>query len=172
MRKSCHAYLAMIVPVLAVTGAAAVLSAAAVAEPAAGTIAYQAKTGAVAVKVAKVYLVTGPDAVGGKTIRELIFTAADIGARLQACASLMCASGIVSEGMTVDFDAGPRLNYWVVGNGQMIQYSGTVKPETALTATVDTAQRLAGTLRFDDSGHGGARVDVTFDATVVKQFSK
>ena len=34
--------------------------------------------------------------------------------------------------MTVDFDAGPRLNYWVVANGQKIQYSGTAKPDETL----------------------------------------
>jgi hypothetical protein len=148
------------------------LQAAAGAEPASGTIDYRSRAGAVAVTVANVYLVKGPDAVSGKTIRELIFTAADIGAKLRACASMMCASGTVTEGMTVDFDAGPRLNYWVVGNGQKIQYSGTAKPDETLKLTADTAQRLAGTLTIDHGAIGGARVNVTFDATVVKQFSQ
>jgi hypothetical protein len=170
MRDVRRSRLAMMA--LAVAAAAALSAAAADAEPASGTISYQGKAGAVAVKVANVYLVTGPDAVSGKTIRELIFTAADIGAKLQACASMSCASGIVTEGMTVDFDTGPRLNYWVVGNGQKIQYSGTAKPDETLTATADTAQRLAGTLTIDDSAKGGAKVNVKFDATVVKQFSK
>ena len=114
---------------IAVLAVAALVAAAAHAEPASGTINYRSKAGAVTVNVANVYLVKGPDAVSGKPIRELIFTSADIGAKLQACASLMCASGNVTEGMTVDFDAGPRLNYWVVGNGQKIQYSGTAKPD-------------------------------------------
>jgi hypothetical protein len=139
---------------------------------ASGTINYQSKAGAVVVNVANVYLVKGPDAVSGKTIRQLIFTSADVGAKLQACASMMCASGNVTEGMTVDFDAGPRLNYWVVGNGQKIQYSGTAKPNETLKVTADTVQRLAGTLTIDDGAMGGAKVNVSFDATVVKQFSK
>lgn len=123
------------------------------------------------VNVANVYLVKGPDAVSGKTIRQLIFTSADVGAKLQACASMMCASN-VPEGMIVDFDVSPRLNYWVVGNGQKIQYSGTAKPNETLKVTADTAQRLAGTLTIDDGAVGGAKVNVKFDATVVKQFSK
>lgn len=80
--------------------------------------------------------------------------------------------GSLTEGMTVDFDVGPRLNYWVVGNGQKIQYSGTAKPEQALKLTADTAQRLAGTLVIDDSAAGGAKVNVKFDATAVKQYGK
>lgn len=161
---------------LALSAAAALYPAAANADPASGTIDYRSKAGAVVVNVANAYLVTGPDAVSRKTIRELIFTSADVGAKLQAklqaCASMSCASGIVTEGMTVDFDAGPRLNYWVVGNGQKIQYSGTAKPETTVKLTADTAQRLAGTLTIDDSAAGGAKVNVKFDAAVFKQFSK
>ena len=41
-----------------------------------------------------------------------------------------------------------------------------------LKVTTDTAERLAGTLTIDDSAMGGAKVNVKFDATVVKQFSK
>ncbi|MEO8741061.1 MAG: hypothetical protein ABI537_15335 [Casimicrobiaceae bacterium] len=145
---------------------------AAVAEPASGTINYQSKAGALAINAANVYLVKGPDAVSAKTIRELILTSADIGAKLQSCATMACASGAVTEGMTVDFDASPRLNYWVVGNGQKIQYSGSARPEATLKLTADTAQRLAGTLVIDDSAAGGAKVNVKFDANVVKQYAK
>jgi hypothetical protein len=172
MHKTRHSRLAMTAPALALAAAAALFAAAADADPASGTINYQSKAGAVVVNVANVYLVKGPDAVSGKTMRQLIFTSADVGAKLQACASMMCASGNVTEGMTVDFDVGPRLNYWVVGNGQKIQYSGTAKPDETLKVTADTAQRLAGTLTIDDGAVGGAKVNVKFDATVVKQFSK
>jgi len=142
------------------------------ADPASGTINYQSKAGPLVVNVANVYLVQGPDAASGKTIRQLIFTSADIGAKLQACASMTCASGNVAEGMTVDFDAGPRLNYWVVGNGQKVQYSGSVRPDESLKLTTDTAQRLAGTLTIDDGAMGGAKASVKFDATLTKQFTK
>ena len=64
--------------------------------------------------------------------------------------------------MTVDFDVGPRLNYWVVGNGQKIQYSGTAKPDQILKLITDTAERLAGTLTIDDGAMGGASVHVKF----------
>jgi hypothetical protein len=159
-------------PAIALVAAAAFFPAAAAADPASGTIDYQSKAGPIAINVAHVYLVKGPDAVSGKTIRQLIFTSADVGAKLQACASMMCASGNVTEGMTVDFDVGPRLNYWVVGKGQKVQYSGTTKPDETLKLTADSAERLAGTLTINDGAAGGANVNVKFDARVVKQFDK
>ncbi len=103
---------------MALLAVAAFVPAAATADPASGTINYQSKAGSLVVNVANVYMIKGPDAASGKTIRQLIFTSADVNAKLQACTSMMCASGNVTEGMTVDFDVGPRLNYWVVGNGQ------------------------------------------------------
>ena len=172
MRNTCRSRQATTTPVMALVAAAAFFPAAATAEPTSGTINYQSKAGPIVINVANVYMVNGPDAVSGKTIRQLIFTSADVGAKLQACASMMCASGNVTEGMTVDFDVGPRLNYWVVGNGQKVQYSGTAKPDETLKLTSDTAERLAGTLTIDDGAMGGAKVNVKFDATTVKQFSK
>jgi len=148
------------------------LSQPAAAGPASGTISYQSKSGPIVIKVANVYLVKGPDAVSGKTIRQLVFASADIGATLQGCATISCVSGQLTEGMTVDFDAGPRLNYWVVANGQKIQYSGTAKPDETAKLTANAADNLAGTLSIDDSKAGGAKVDVNFDAKTVKQFSK
>ena len=115
-----------------------------------------------------VYLVKGPDDMS-TTIRELVFSPTDLAAKIQACTTLSCVSGELGEGMTVDFDAGPRLNYWVVADGQRVQHSGTVKP-SAFTASTDEPGRLAGSLTFDDSGSGGGTVDVTFDAALVKEF--
>jgi len=172
MRHIRRSRVPLTVQALALASAAVLFPAAGNADSVSGTINYRSKAGAVVVNVANVYLIKGPDAVSGKTIRELIFTSADIGAKLQACASMTCASGHVTEGMTVDFDAGPRLNYWVVGNGQMIQYSGTAKPGETLKVAADTAQRLAGTLTIDHAAVGGAKVNVKFDATVIKQFNK
>ena len=172
MRNNGRSRLAMQTLALALGATAALVPATASADAASGTINYQSKAGPLAINAANVYLVKGPDAVSGKTIRQLIFTSADIGAKLQACATMSCASGSVTEGMTVDFDAGPRLNYWVVGNGQKIQYSGTARPDATLKLTADTAQRLAGTLAIDDSAAGGAKVNVKFDAPVAKQYTK
>jgi len=168
-RRSGHP---MTAPAVALVAAAALVPAAATADPASGTINYQSKAGPIVVNVANVYMVKGPDAVSGKTIRQLIFTSADIGAKLQACASMSCASGNVTEGMTVDLDAGPRLNYWVVGNGQKVQYSGTAKPDETLKLSADTPEHLAGTLTIDDGATGGAKVNVKFDTATVKQFGK
>jgi hypothetical protein len=172
MRNTFRSRQAMTIPAMALLAVAAFVPAAATADPASGTINYQSKAGPIVVNVANVYMIKGPDAASGKTIRQLIFTPVDVSAKLQGCASMMCASGNVTEGMTVDFDVGPRLNYWVVGNGQKVQYSGTTKPDEALKLTADTAERLAGTLAIDDAAMGGARVNVKFDATIVKQFSK
>ncbi len=144
----------------------------AAAEPGSGTINYQSKAGPIVINAAHVYLIKGPDAVSGKTIRELVIAPSDIGAKLKACATFSCVSGLLNEGMTVDFDAGPRLNYWVVANGQKVQYSGTAKPDESLKLTTDTADQLAGTLTIDDSKAGGAKVSIKFDAKTAQSFSK
>lgn len=172
MNNLCHSRRAMTASAMALLAVAALVPVSAAADPASGTINYQSKAGPIVVNVANVYMIKGPDAASGKTIRQLIFTSADVSAKLQACASMACVSGNVPEGMTVDFDAGPGLNYWVVGNGQKVQYSGAAKPEEALKLTADTAERLAGTLAIDDGAMGGSKVNVKFDATIVKQFSK
>jgi hypothetical protein len=172
MRNFAHTTQPKTLSAFVLVAAAALVPLPAAADPASGTINYQSKAGAVAISVANVYLVKGPDAASGKTIRQLIFTPADLSQKIQACATLSCVSGNVSEGMTVDFDAGPRLNYWVVANGQKIQYSGTARPDEALKLTADTPDRLAGTLVINDGAMGGAKTDVKFDAKLVRQFSK
>jgi hypothetical protein len=150
----------LVVPVLSS------LSGVASGDPAKGTVVYQGKTA----ELTHVYLVKGPDAVDtATTIRELVFSSTDLGPKLQACKSMRCVSGEVTEGMTVDLDAGPRLNYWVVLNGQRVQYSGTAKP-AMLQTTADEATRLAGTLRIDDTDAGGPKVEVQFDTKLLKEF--
>ncbi|MEP7184047.1 MAG: hypothetical protein ABI886_17865 [Betaproteobacteria bacterium] len=129
-----------------------------------GTIAYKART--TALKYA--WLVKGPDSMDPKTtIRMLILSADDIGAKLAACKTMSCAGGEVTEGMTVDFGAGPRLNYWVAVNGQKVQYSGTARPEV-FAAKANDAGRLAGKLAIDDAAAGGPKFDAEFDVTVLK----
>jgi hypothetical protein len=70
----------------------------------------------------------------------------------------------------VNLDGSPRLNYWITLNGQKIQYSGT-EPVAALAAKVNDGKRVAGTLRFDKTGAGGPKVEVEFDAALVKEVS-
>lgn len=132
-----------------------------------GTILYKTTT----LTVNHAALVKGPDAIDPKlTIRRLIFSAKDLRATLTACKAMNCTDGSLDEGLTVDLDAGPRLNYWLVLNGQRVQYSGTVTPD-ALTLTTRQPDRLAGTLRFDGTPAAGPKVDVTFDATLLKTFA-
>jgi hypothetical protein len=73
--------------------------------------------------------------------------------------------------MTVDFDAGSRLNYWFVANDQMIQHSDTT-PVSSAKLTTDTPTRIAGTLAIDDQPSGGPVVNVQFDASLVKTLTK
>jgi len=138
------------------------------AEPAKGTVAVGTRTAA----IQHAWLVVGPDAVDPKkTIRRVVFSATDIGAKIKACAKMGCTDGSVDEGMTIDLDNGPRINYWVALNGQRVQHSGTLEPK-ALAATANDAKRVAGKLAFDQSGSGGAKVDVQFDAPLAKAFDK
>ena len=148
-----------------------VLGAVALGATAKGTIAYKGKTGTVNVVVRHAYLVKGPDLVTKKPIRRIVLSVADVAAALGACATMSCSDGGILEGMTVDLDAGPRLTYWFVANGQRIQYSGTARPDT-LKLTTDTAARVAGRWVLDDSAAGGPTLDVTFDAPLVKTISK
>ena len=114
-----------------------------------GTLTYTSKSGAITMTPKYAYLVKGPDAVDtGKIIRHLILSPADLGAKIEACKTMGCTDSGLESGMTVDLDAGPRLNYWVVLNDQRVQYSGT-EPPAALTLTTNTPARLAGKLVFD-----------------------
>jgi hypothetical protein len=126
--------------------------------------------GTLALKYA--YLVKGPDAVDPAiSVRRLILSAEDLGAKLAACTTMSCTDGEVTEGMTVDLDGGPRLNYWMAIKGGMVQYSGTEKLE-ALKTRSDEPGKLAGTLSLDDTGSGGPKVEVEFDAALLKELDK
>ncbi len=132
---------------------------------ASGTVVYKGKT----VTIKHVWLVKGPDTFDPKaTIRELVFSATDIGEKVRACKKMSCLGGNLDEGLTVDFDVGPRLNYWLVLDGKKVQYSGTAKPET-LKATANTSERVAGKLTIDDSKSGGGRIEIEFDAPLLAE---
>jgi hypothetical protein len=131
-----------------------------------GTLVY--KTRSATLKYA--WLVKGPYLEDpSKTVRRLILSAKDISAELQACKTIMCADGQVTEGMTVDFDVSPRLNYWIALDSQKQQYAGTVTPD-AFAARASDAGHLAGNLAIDDVAAGGPRINVEFDVTVFKEF--
>jgi hypothetical protein len=137
-----------------------------------GTLTYSSKGKDLTLPIAHAYLITGPDAVDQKvTIRRLLFTNADIDAKLKACTTMNCADTAMGDGLQVDLVEGPRFNYWLTLNGQLVQYSGTAKPEV-LTATTNTPTHVAGKLVIDGASMGGPKVDVTFDAELVKAFTK
>lgn len=150
----------------------AMVSTAQAANTAGGTINYKAKSGAMTIAPKHVWLVKGPDAIDPKkTIRKLIFSSTDIGAKVIACKTMSCTDADLGSGMTVDLDAGPRLNYWVVLDGQKVQYSGTA-PVDNLKLTTNSANRLAGKLSIDGVAAGGPKVDIDFDATMLPELSK
>ena len=131
-----------------------------------GTLSHKGKS----VTLAHAYLVTGPDAVDPKkTIRRLILSTKDLGAKIKGCQGMSCSDGEVTEGLVVDIGSGPRLNYWMALNDQKVQHSGT-QPPVSLKATADEPKRLAGKLSFDDTASSGPKVDVEFDAALVKEF--
>jgi hypothetical protein len=141
------------------------------ADAAKGTATYKGKARAVTVTFKHAYLVKGPEAGSGKVIRRLVLSMTDVSDALKSCQTMMCSDGGIGDGMTVDFDSGPRLNYWFVANDQLVQYSGTVAP-TAAKLTTDTPTQVAGTLSIDATGAGGPNVQVEFDASLVKELTK
>ena len=114
------------------------------------------------------YLIKGPDVVSKQPIRRLILSATDLGAKIAACKSMSCTDSDLGDGLSVNLDGSKRLNYWLGQNDQRVQYSGT-EPVASLAAKADDAKRLSGTLRFDKTGAGGPKVDITFDAALAKE---
>ena len=132
-----------------------------------GNLSYKGTT----VELKHAYFVKGPDAIDPKTIiRRLILSRDDLGARIGGCNTMNCVDGAITEGMEVDFDAGPRLNYWVALKDGRVQYSGTGVPSAAKVGG-DDLKRLAGKLSIDDAAAGGPRVEVEFAATLLKEFT-
>ena len=139
---------------------------AAAAGDAKGTLTHKART----VTFKHAYLVTGPDGFDPKkTVRRIVLSGTDVGAKLRGCQTMSCAGGELMEGLTVDLDGGPRLNYWMAINNQLVQHSGT-KPPAALKASADEPKRLAGKLAFDGARSGGPKVEVEFDAALEKEY--
>lgn len=158
-----------------ITGAALLLlfgSSAWAEDRATGILTLKSKSGVLTFTPKFAYLVKGPDVVDNSVkVRHLILSTVDLGKKIAACQTLSCADQDLLNGMTVDFDAGPRLNYRVTLNDQRVQYSGTVKLD-AFTANANSPGRFAGRLRFDATEAGGPVVDLEFDATVMAEFQR
>ena len=100
---------------------------------------------------------------------SLIFSAQDLGEKLRACTVMSCAARQLSEGFTIGLDTAPFLEVPArCSRNSKVQTSGPADLK-AFTRTTDTPNRLAGTLRFDSFG---AKVDVQFDVTLLKAFTK
>jgi hypothetical protein len=170
--RRAHRHAARTIAGTSLSAALFITSAAAFADAASGTITYQTKSaGVMTVAVKHAYLMKGPDFAAGKAIRRVVLSVADAAPSLNACDNMMCSDGGIGEGMTLDLDAGRRLNYWIVGNAQRVQYSGTAD-SSSLILTADTPQRVAGKLAIDDRAAGGPQIQVEFDATLVKEVTK
>ncbi|MBY4596950.1 hypothetical protein [Ottowia caeni] len=135
---------------------------------ASGTLVHQARSGPIEVKPKHAYLVVGPN-FENKTVRLLVLSEADMTAAIKGCDRLGCVAGELMAGTTVEFDAGSRMGYWFVANGQRVQHSDTARPET-MNLSQNTPQRLAG--QWSLTGGVGPTGSVKFDATLVKTFSK
>ena len=141
------------------------------ADSAKGTATYAAKSGPVTVTVKHVYLIKGPDDMSGKMGRQLVFAASDMADVIKKCETMSCVSGKLESGLTGDLDIMPPVAFWMVANGQRVQVSGTAKRES-LTLTTDTAQKVAGTWNYDGSTSGMPKIDVEFDVTLLKEFTR
>jgi hypothetical protein len=156
---------------LSVAVVSAILSGA---EPAAdeakGTLAYKAKAKDYAVDLRYAYLIKVPDALNPKEmVRRLVFTPRDIGPDIKACTVAGCVDGSLSDSLHVDLST-PFLPYWMVLDDQRLQHSGPANL-AAMKLTTDTPTRIAGQLTFDATKGGGPKVDVSFDAVLLKEFS-
>lgn len=136
-------------------------------DSASGTITF--KTGKCAVKYG--WLVRGPEEMDpSKTILRIYLSSIDVGAKIKACKTLSCADNSLNDGAMVDFSDARHLAYAVRLNGERLQYSGGTNGE-AFTLTTSEPNHLVGKLHIDDTAADGAKVDATFDLTVVNTFA-
>jgi len=140
--------------------------------PAKGTLWYKSGARDFTVTLRFAYLVKGPDEIDPKvSIRRLILTSQDLEKSLRACQTLACTTDGLTEGVSIDIDPGPQMNYWMaLGNG-LVQHVDT-EALTALTATTNTPTHLAGRIAFDSTGKGGPKIEAEFDAPLLKTVTR
>ena len=137
-----------------------------------GTMIYTGQGKQITTTFTHAFLIKGPDAADQRRrVRRVLFTTADIGATLSACETMSCVDDAFTEGLQVDWDAGPRLNYWLTLSDQLVQFSGTLEPQ-AFTSKESTQKRVAGKLVFDGTPASGPKVDVEFDAPLVREIMR
>jgi hypothetical protein len=117
------------------------------------------------------WLVRGPDEMDpSQTVLRIYLSNVDIGAKIKACKTLSCADNSLADGAMVDFSDARHLAYAVRLNGQRLQYSGGTNG-AAFTLTISEPNHLAGKLNIDDTAADGAKVDATFDLTLMNTFT-
>ena len=136
-------------------------------DSASGTVSFQAAKGPVKFG----FLVRGPDEMDpSKTVLRLYLSSVNIGAKLKAAKTFSDADNALEDGAMVDFGDARHLGYAIRLNGERVQYSGGTDGE-AFKLTTNKPDHFAGKLQIDDSASGGAKVDTTFDLTLVKTFT-
>ena len=136
-------------------------------DSASGAISFKAAKGTVKYG----FLVRGPDEMDpSKTVLRLYLSSVDIGAKIKAAKTFSDADSALEDGAMVDFSDARHLGYAVRLNHELLQYSGGTDGK-AFTLTTNKPDHLAGKVHIDDSASGGAKVDATFDLTLVKTFT-
>jgi len=130
---------------------------------ASGTLVHKGKT--VVLKYA--YFIKGTNM--GFPLRQVVLSTTDIGPAMAADSSLLTAGDRLREGIMVCVDAGKMLRYWMAISDQTEQVS-TMFPAKEFAASANDANRIAGRLIFDHTRSGGPKVDVEFDAGLLKEF--
>lgn len=153
-----------------VLGASAVLltacSLALAADSASGTASFKNASGT----LTHGWLVRGPDEMDpSKSVLRIYLSSADVGAKIKSCKTLSCADNALEDGAMVDYSDARHLGYAIRLNGERVQYSGGTDGD-AFKLTTNQPDHLAGKVHIDDSAAGGAKVDATFDLTLIATF--
>ncbi|MGA8278216.1 MAG: hypothetical protein WB784_08485 [Rhodanobacteraceae bacterium] len=135
-----------------------------------GTLTIQSAHKPFKIDLMHAYYIIGPDPYeAGKTIRSIVFTAADQRAAIEACKDTRCVGSLTFDFLRLDLGDDPRLVSWAA-RIDPASFSGGVAG-SALKLGTDSADRLAGTLTMDAAGTKTAGT-IKFDASLVKTFAK
>jgi len=130
-----------------------------------GTLVVQAQDKPLSVDLKHAYFLIGPDAFeANKTTRRVVFAADDLRATIKACKEVRCATTISNDGLVLELDDAGSASYWA--HVQPMQYTSSVDAG-GLVLHIDKPDRLAGTLKIDDSG---VTARITFDAALLSTF--
>ncbi len=133
---------------------------------ASGTLTIQSAHKPFKIHLTHAYYIIRPDTYNiDKTIRSLVFTAADHRAAIEACEDTRCVELLTIDFLRLDLDDDPRLVSWAA-RIEPASFSGGVAG-SALKLGTDSANRLAGTLTMDAADTKTAGT-IQFDASLVK----